>query len=147
MSRVHDAVRRLEHRPDVSPGASRRSLVCGLIEELADQVPDDPRLDIVKSDLLAASHSCESVADHELPLRFYLAIRSLLREHAVLRERLRKVESDWARRGPEPGHLETSSVAAQPAASQYANHREPSSTNADDSKVMDAREYREGASG
>jgi hypothetical protein len=55
-------------------------LVGALIEELASDVPDDPRLETVRADLLTASRSYESGEKQDLALRFYLAIRSLLHE-------------------------------------------------------------------
>jgi hypothetical protein len=55
-------------------------LVGALIEELAHDVPDDPRLETVRADLLAASKSYEAGKKKDLALRFYLAIRSLLQE-------------------------------------------------------------------
>ena len=64
-----------------------------LIEELADEVPDDPYLETVRADLLAAGRSYETGKKKDLALRFYLAFRSLLREHAVLAERLSKAEA------------------------------------------------------
>jgi hypothetical protein len=55
-------------------------LVGALIEELAHDVPDDPRLETVRADLLAASKSYEAGKKKDLALRFYLAVRSLLGE-------------------------------------------------------------------
>ena len=55
-------------------------LVGALIEELAHDVPDDPRLETVRADLLAASKSYNEGKKKDLALRFYLAIRSLLQE-------------------------------------------------------------------
>jgi hypothetical protein len=55
-------------------------LVGALIEELAHDVPDDPRLETVRADLLAASKAYEAGKKKDLALRFYLAIRSLLQE-------------------------------------------------------------------
>ena len=73
------------------PG-SPSSLVGGLIEELAHEVPDDPYLETVRTDLLAASRADDSEAQ-DLVLRLYLAVRSLLRENSFLKERLRREES------------------------------------------------------
>jgi hypothetical protein len=55
-------------------------LVGALIEELAHEVPDDPRLEIVRGDLLAASSAYESGKKKDVALRFYLAARALLQE-------------------------------------------------------------------
>jgi hypothetical protein len=55
-------------------------LVGALIEELAHDVPDDPRLETVRADLLAASRCYEAGTKKDLALRFYLAVRSLLQE-------------------------------------------------------------------
>jgi hypothetical protein len=55
-------------------------LVGALIEELAHEVPDDPRLEIVRADLLAASGAYESGKKKDVALRFYLAARALLQE-------------------------------------------------------------------
>jgi hypothetical protein len=55
-------------------------LVGALIEELAHDVPDDPRLETVRADILAASKSYEAGKKKDLALRFYLAVRSLLQE-------------------------------------------------------------------
>jgi hypothetical protein len=59
---------------------SMSKLVGALIEELAHDVPDDPRLETVRADLLAASKSYEAGKKKDLALRFYLAVRSLLQE-------------------------------------------------------------------
>lgn len=59
-------------------------LVGALIEELAHEVPDDPRFEIVKADLLAASHAFETGKKKDVTLRFYLATRALLQEIARL---------------------------------------------------------------
>jgi len=106
MSRVHDAVRKLEHRGEGS-GATLSNLVGALIEELADEVPDDPYLETVRADLLAAGRSYESGKKKDLALRFYLAFRSLLREHAVLAERLSKAEAAKAAQTNEFGNVDT----------------------------------------
>ena len=55
-------------------------LVGALIEELAHEVPDEPRLEIVRADLLAASSAYESGKKKDVALRFYLAARSMLQE-------------------------------------------------------------------
>jgi hypothetical protein len=94
MSRVHDAVRRLEQirAPQPSSGGALTNLVGALIEELADEVPDDAYLETVRADLQAASRSFETGRKEDIALRFYLVTRGLLHEHAVLHERLRKAE-------------------------------------------------------
>jgi len=84
------------------PG-SRSSLVGGLIEELAHEVPDDPYLETVRTDLLAASRADDSEAQ-DLALRLYLAARSLLRENSYLKERLRREESSKANQAREFGN-------------------------------------------
>jgi hypothetical protein len=81
MSRVYDALRRTENtRAPEAPGGAMSKLVGALIEELAADVPDDPRLETVRADLLTASRAYESGEKQDLALRFYLAIRSLLHE-------------------------------------------------------------------
>src|SRR5271163_4571514 len=94
MSRVHDAMRDLERKsaPEPSSGAALTNLVGALIEELAHEVPDEPYLESVKADLLSASRSYENGKKKDVTLRFYLAMRSLLREHELLQERLKKAE-------------------------------------------------------
>jgi len=62
-------------------------LMGALIAELASQVPTDSRLEIVKSDLLAASTLYDSGKRDELTLRFYLVITFLLRELQQLNQR------------------------------------------------------------
>jgi hypothetical protein len=76
--------------------------VGGLIEELAHEVPDDPYLETVRTDLLAASRADDSEAQ-DLVLRLYLAVRSLLRENSFLKERLRREESSKANQAREFG--------------------------------------------
>jgi hypothetical protein len=81
VSRVHDAMRRIEQTPPPArAGGALSKLVSALIEELASDVPDDPRLETVRADLVTASRSYESGETQDLALRFYLAIRSLLHE-------------------------------------------------------------------
>jgi hypothetical protein len=94
MSRVHNAMRSLEQSgvPEKGPGAALNNLVGALLEELADDMPDDPKLESVRADILAASRSYETSKKKDLALRFYLATRSLLRENELLQERLRKAE-------------------------------------------------------
>ena len=92
MSRVHDALRRIEHRgaTESRANSAMSSLVKALIEEVADEVPDDPRLETVRIDLLAA---CEAGDQTEFGLRFYLSIRSLLRAYSSLQERIKAAEA------------------------------------------------------
>jgi hypothetical protein len=66
---------------------SMSKLMGALIAELASQVPTDSRLEIVRSDLLAASALYESGKRDELTLRFYLVITFLLRELQQLNQR------------------------------------------------------------
>ena len=60
-------------------------LIGALIEELAHDMPDDPRLETVQADLLAASRCYESGKKKDLALRFYLAVRALMQEIEHLR--------------------------------------------------------------
>jgi hypothetical protein len=116
MSRVHDAVRRLEKgAPDGGSGPANAlsNLVGALIQELADEIPDDPYLETVRADLLAASRSYESAKKKDLALRFYLAMRSLLRENAILQERLKHAEAAKASTSPEFGNIAISVSAPQ----------------------------------
>lgn len=115
MSRVHNAMRRLERKgaPETGTGAALSSLVGALIEELADEVPDDPYLEGVRADLLTASHSFETGELKDLALRFYLAIRSLLREYALLQERLKQAESSKMNQALELGDVENAPVTSQ----------------------------------
>jgi hypothetical protein len=93
MSKVHDAMRQLEHKSAPETGSSAlNNMVVALIEELADEVPDDPRLETVRADLLAVSRSYETSKKKDIGLRFYLAMRSLFREYELLQERLKKAE-------------------------------------------------------
>lgn len=94
MSKVHDAMRSLEQKPvgESAPGASLNSLVGALLGELAHEVPDDPKLETVRADLLAASRGYESSKKKDLALRFYLATRSLLHEYELVSASLRKAE-------------------------------------------------------
>jgi hypothetical protein len=115
MSKVHDAMRSLELKstPENGPGAALSNLVGALIEELAHEVPDDPKLETVRADLLAASRSYETCKKKDLALRFYLAMRSLLREHELLQERFRRAERKTA--VPELGKVETTHHASEGA--------------------------------
>jgi hypothetical protein len=94
MSRVHEAMRDLERRtaaekPSPAPATN---LISALIGELADEVPDDPNLETVRADLLSVSRSYENDKKKDLALRFYVAMRSSLRAHEILLERLKKAE-------------------------------------------------------
>ena len=95
MSRIYDAVHNIAHKsaPEAGSEAALQNLVGAVIKELANEVPDDPYLETVRADLLAASRSYETCGKEDLALRFYLAIRSLLRKHVLLQERLRKAEA------------------------------------------------------
>ncbi len=96
MSRVHNAMRGLEYRntaaPEKEPSATLSNLVGALLEELADEISDDLKLESVKTDLVAVSRFYENSKKKDLALRFYLATRSLLREYELLHDRLRHVE-------------------------------------------------------
>jgi hypothetical protein len=96
VSRVHNAMRGLEYRntaaPEKEPSATLSNLVGALLEELADEISDDLKLESVKTDLVAVSRFYENSKKKDLALRFYLATRSLLREYELLHDRLRHVE-------------------------------------------------------
>jgi hypothetical protein len=113
MSRVHNAMRRLEHvgAQETGSGAALSNLVGALIDELADEIPDDPHLEAVRNDLLAASRSYDTGDKKDLALRFYLAFRSLLHEHAFLSERLRQAESSRTNQAPDFGNVQDTSSA------------------------------------
>ena len=95
MSRVHDAMRQLAHKrtPEIGSGAALSNLVGALIEELADEIPEDSHLEGVRADLLSAGRCYEVGDKKDLALRFYLATRTLLHEHVLLQERLKQAES------------------------------------------------------
>jgi exonuclease V gamma subunit len=78
--------------PEKEPSSTLSNLVGALLEELADEIPDDLKLEAVKTDLVAASRSYENSKKKDLALRFYLATRALLREYEVLHDRLRHME-------------------------------------------------------
>ena len=84
-------------------GSPSSSLVGSLIEELAHEMPDEPYLETVRTDLLAASRSDYS-EQKDLVLRLYLAVRSLLREHSFLKERLRRADSSKVNQAREFGN-------------------------------------------
>ena len=113
MSRVHEAMRSLERKsaPDTGSASTLSNLVGALIDELADEMPDDSHLEGVRADLLAARRSYESGDKKDLALRFYLAIRSLLHEHAFLQERLKQAEASQLNRVSEMGSTESASAA------------------------------------
>jgi hypothetical protein len=96
VSRVHNAMRGLEYRSAVAPekesSPTLNNLVGALLEELADEIPDDLKLESVKTDLVAASRSYEKSKKKDLALRFYLATRSLLREYEHLHDRFKHLE-------------------------------------------------------
>jgi len=87
-------------------------LMGALIAELASQVAVDSRLEIVRSDLMAASKAAsnlnESGKRDELTLRFYLVITFLLRELNQMSARHlaehTSAEQTWAEHnsGPSP---------------------------------------------
>jgi len=116
MSRVHDAMRNLEQKsaPEKDPVAVPGNLVGALIGELADEVPDDPNLESVRADLLSVSRSYEQDKKKDLALRFYLAMRSVLRANEMLQDRLRKVEK--RNRAAEFGTIENAEEVRSPEA-------------------------------
>jgi len=94
MSKVHEAMRSLDRMTPPEDGSALNNLVGALIDELANEVPDDPNLESVRVDLVAAGRSYESCKKKDLALRFYLTIRALLREYELLHQRLRKSEKE-----------------------------------------------------
>jgi hypothetical protein len=113
MSRMYDAMHNLAHKSAPETGSALHNLVGALIEELANEVPDDPYLETVRADLLAASSSYETCGKEDLALRFYLAIRSLLRKHVLLQERLRKGESSQVNQASELENIENAPAIAR----------------------------------
>lgn len=103
MSRVHDAMRRLENKPAAAKASDSalNNLVGALLEELADEVPDDPRLETIRADLLAAASSYQTGDKKDLAMRFYLATRSLLREYEDLEARTKPATQPAANPAPE----------------------------------------------
>jgi len=93
------------------------NLVGALLEELADEVPDDPRLETVRADLLAAANSYEAGDKKDLAMRFYLATRSLLRENMLLQERVRPAEPARMSQPSEYGYRENVPHHESPAES------------------------------
>lgn len=113
MSKVHDAMRRLEQMSaqEAGRGSALTDLVGALLAELAAEVPEDARLETVRADLLAASRSYQTAMKKDIALRFYLATRSLLHEYEFLQDRLRKADrraqtmqiaTESAHQNPEP---------------------------------------------
>lgn len=116
MSKVHDAMRGLEQKNVAEPAsvATLSSLVGALLEELAHEVPDDPKLETVRADLEAASRSYESCKKKDLALRFYLATRSLLREYERVSADLRRAERRPPAPAPEAPHVAAEAPPALP---------------------------------
>lgn len=96
MSQTYEVLRRLGKRGSPESETAMGKLMGALIEELAKDVPDDPRLDTVKSDILTASRVYENSDKKDLALRFYLAMRTLLLEV----ERLQSEASKGSEAGP-----------------------------------------------
>jgi hypothetical protein len=95
----HNCFNSHEQNPEGKrPGSASSSPLGALIEDLAHEVPDDPYFETVRTDLLSASRSDKVGQEKDLTLRLFLAIRSLLREHALLKERLRRVLERESRR-------------------------------------------------
>lgn len=109
MSRVHDAMRNLEQKnlPEKTASANMTNLVGALLQELADELPDDPKLESVRADFLTLSRTYESSKRKDLVLRFYLATRGLIREYEALQERVKRAE----KRHLEPPNFETPAMA------------------------------------
>jgi hypothetical protein len=115
MSKVHDAMRSLEQKPVAEPASgAASSLIGALLEELAQEVPDDPKLETVRADLVAASRCYESSKKKDLALRFYLATRSLLHEYERVSANLRKAERRPPVHEPEPPQITPEVPPAQP---------------------------------
>jgi hypothetical protein len=108
-------MRRLENgnAPETGSDKALGNLVCALIEELADEVPEAANLETVRADLLAASSAYESGDKKDLAMRFYLTVRALLRENALLQERGRIPEPATVHHGSEFGTVEKAFIAAQ----------------------------------
>ncbi len=96
MSQTYEVLRRIGKRSSPESETAMGNLMGALIEELAKDVPDDPRLETVKSDILTASRVYETSDKKDLALRFYLAMRSLLLEV----ERLQSETSKGSEAGP-----------------------------------------------
>jgi hypothetical protein len=76
-----------------APATGVSGLVGALIEELADDLPDDLFFETVRADLLGANRA----RDADKTLRFYLLIRWLLRERILLQKRFNKAQSEIGR--------------------------------------------------
>jgi hypothetical protein len=85
----HNCLESHQESPEGKRLRAASSPVGALIEDLAYELPDDPYFETVRTDLLSASRSDGEGQEKDLMLRLYLAFRSLLREHAILRKRLR----------------------------------------------------------
>ena len=108
-------MRRLENRnvPETAADKALSHLVCALLEELADEVPEDANLETVRADLLAAGNSYETGDKKDLAMRFYLTVRALLRENALLQERTKVPEAAKIGTSPEFGTGERAFTTAQ----------------------------------
>src|SRR5579871_5300293 len=80
MSQTYEVLRRIGKKNGSDSDSAMGKLMGALIEELAKDVPDDPRFETVRADILAASRTYETSGKRDLALRFYLAFRSLLIE-------------------------------------------------------------------
>lgn len=103
-------------------GSTLTNLVGALIAELADDVPDDPAMEGVRADLTAVSRSYEVDKKKDVALRFYLAIRSLLRENEMLRDKLRKAERESRTEAPSPApeHHPPAALPGQQTTGEHA---------------------------
>jgi hypothetical protein len=100
MSQTYEVLRRIGKKGSPESETAMGNLMGALLEELAKDVPDDPRLETVRADILTASRLYETSEKKDLALRFYLAIRSLL--HEV--ERLKHVEASKVSEAGAPVH-------------------------------------------
>jgi hypothetical protein len=80
----------LSAMPQVKPpGTAVNGLIGALIEELADNLPDDLSFETVRAELLGANRA----RDADKTLRFYLLIKRLLRDRILLQKRLGLAQS------------------------------------------------------
>ena len=80
MSQTYEVLRRIGKKGSPESETAMGKLMGALIEELSKDVPDDPGLETVKSDILTASRVYETSEKRDVAMRFYLAVRTLLQE-------------------------------------------------------------------